>query len=91
MTKWKPKDDLIGVPGKGYIKAEDFKEEDLQALIKRAKNRKADVHTFLLGCGLVPNSPQMEIEMEDASLHTEVVEEKPKRKRRTKAEMEASE
>ena len=82
MTKWKPKDDLIGVPGKGYIKAADFKEEDLQNLIKRAKNRKKDVHSFLLNCGLVPDSAQIELEIDPVKkpepLKTEVIADKPK-------------
>ncbi len=59
---WKPKKDTVGVPGKGYIQAADFSEEDLQALIKRAKNRKIDVHTFLMNCDLVPTQPQLTLD-----------------------------
>ncbi len=67
QLKWIPKDPSknIGVPGKGYILASDFSQEDLDNLIKRAKNRKQDVHSFLLNCGLVPAKPQFELEIEE--------------------------
>lgn len=66
--KWNPKDPdgLIGVPGKGYIKTADFSQEDLDNLIKRAKNRGIDVHSFLIKAGLVPAKPQLELEIEPA-------------------------
>jgi hypothetical protein len=90
MTKWKPKDDLIGVPGKGYIKSENFTEEDLQNLIARANNRKKDVHTFLLGCGLVPGvPPQLNLDLDESPkiLKTEVVKAKSDKKgKKAKAE-----
>lgn len=97
-TNWKPKNETIGVPGKGFIKAESFNDEDLENLKQRAKNRGLDVHSFLLGCGLVPSSPQMEIPLEEpkAALVTEVldnseeVKEVKQRKRRTKKELEAA-
>lgn len=93
--KWRAKNDLCGVPGKGFIKAEDLSQEDVDNLIKRAKNRKQDVHTFMLRAGFVPAQPQVEmfeepqVEIESPNLAEEQQEEKPKRKRRTKAEMEA--
>lgn len=98
--KWKAKDDLCGVPGKGYIKAEDFSQEDENALIQRAKRRGLDVTQFMLGAGFVPvKGPQLEIEMEesdegetvkvDEGSANSASEEKPKRTRRTKAEIEA--
>lgn len=86
--KYKPKNDLVGVPGKGFIKAESFTQEDLNALIQRAKNRKQDIHAFLIGCGLVPvNAPELFVESVE---EVEEVETK-KRTRRTKAEMQAAE
>lgn len=82
---WKPKNETCGVPGKGYIKAEDYSHKDEDALIARAKNRKVDVNLFMLGAGFIPaNGPQLEI--------TDAEEENPlapKRKRRTKEEIEA--
>lgn len=80
---WKPKNETCGVPGKGFIKAEDYSQKDEDALIARAKNRKVDVNLFMLGAGFLPaNGPQLEI--------TEAVEEEPlRRRRRTKEEMEA--
>lgn len=72
-SNWKPKNDFVGVPGKGFIKAEDFKDEDLQALIDRAKNRKIDVHSFLLKAGLVPDQPQVEL-FEEPGLEPEKLE-----------------
>lgn len=85
--KWKAKDDLCGVPGKGYIKAEDFSQEDENALVQRAKKRGLDVTQFMLGAGFVPaKGPQLEIEMDESD---EGETEKPKRTRRTKAEIEA--
>lgn len=101
--KWKAKDDTCGVPGKGYIKAEDFSQEDENALIQRAKRRGLDVTQFMLGAGFVPvKGPQLEIEMEESDEGETVkvyegsansvfvdAEEKPKRTRRTKAEIEA--
>jgi hypothetical protein len=87
--KWNPKDPdgLIGVPGKGYIKASDFSQEDLNNLINRAKNRKIDVASFLLGAGLVPAKPQLDLVIEEVD---EDEEEPKKRVRRTKAEIEAA-
>jgi len=84
--KWKPKNDvgLIGVPDKGYIRVGDFSQKDLDAMINRAKNRKLDVHSFLLGCGLVPVQPQVEIF--DEELKSEPVVEKPKRAKKEKVE-----
>lgn len=98
--KWKAKDDTCGVPGKGHIKAEDFSQEDENALIQRAKRRGLDVTQFMLGAGFVPvKGPQLEIEMEesdegetvkvDEGSANSASEEKPKRTRRTKAEIEA--
>lgn len=80
---WKPKNETCGVPGKGFIKAEDYSQKDEDALIARAKNRKIDVNLFMLGAGFLPaNGPQLEI--------TEAVEDGPlRRKRRTKEEIEA--
>lgn len=67
QLKWKPKDPdaNIGVPGKGFIKSSDFSQEDLDNLITRAKNRKVDVHSFLLKAGLVPAQPQFELSLEE--------------------------
>lgn len=101
--KWKAKDDTCGVPGKGYIKAEDFSQEDENALIQRAKRRGLNVTQFMLGAGFVPaKGPQLEIEMEESDEGETVkvdegsansvfvdAEEKAKRTRRTKAEIEA--
>lgn len=97
--KWKAKNDTCGVPGKGYIKAEDFSQEDENALIQRAKRRGLDVTQFMLGAGFVPvKGPQLEIEMEESEGETvkvdegsanSAIEEKPKRTRRTKAEIDA--
>ncbi len=90
--KWKSKNDLCGVPGKGFIKAEDFSEADEQALIQRAKNRGIDVNLFMLNAGFIPvQGPQLSIPIEEELEEIELPEEKPKRKRRTKAEMEAEE
>lgn len=61
QLNWIPKNDTVGVPGKGFIKAEDFSEEDLQALKDRAKRRQIDENVFLIGCNLKPVSPQLEI------------------------------
>lgn len=99
--KWIPKDPgkNIGVPNKGFILASDFSQEDLDNLIKRAKNRKQDVHSFLLGCGLVPAQPQFDLELEEPRAYEKsqkVSEEEinahaepEKRPRRTKAQIEA--
>jgi len=62
--KWKPKGDTIGVPGKGFIKADAFNEEDLNNLIERAQNRNHDVNQFLLKVGLVPVNPQLSFQPE---------------------------
>ena|SRR5690349_5670197 len=96
--KWKPKDSEgnIGVPNKGFIKASDFSQEDLDNLIKRAKNRKLDVNTFLLNAGLVPSEPQLELsvdeprafEKESDSNASEVeAHEQPKPKRASKSKL----
>lgn len=88
--KWKAKNETCGVPGKGYIKAADLTQQDIDNLRARAKRRGVDFSSFMIGAGFVPTNPQLQIdetEYVDASL-TES-EEKPKRKRRTKAEMEA--
>lgn len=83
--KWKPKNDLCGVPKRGFIKATDFNQEDENNLIERAKNRGIDVNLFMLNAGFVPvQGPQLDMNLEEE-------EEAPKRKRRTKAEMEAAE
>ena len=95
--KWNPKDPdgLIGVPGKGYIKTADFSQEDLDNLIKRAKNRVIDVHSFLIKAGLVPAKPQLELEIEEPLVVLDMTDNeineaaKDKRVRRTKAEIEA--
>jgi hypothetical protein len=89
--KWKAKNDTCGVPVKGYIKAESLTQEDIDNLKARAKNRKKDFHTFMLQAGFVPVEPQLEIELEEEEPLTEVdeTELKPKRTRRTKAEIEA--
>jgi hypothetical protein len=96
--KWKAKNDTCGVPGKGYIKAEDLTQKDIDNLKERAKNRKKDFHTFMLQAGFVPSEPQLEIELEEAAEEplTTVDEtvatlkpEKQKRKRRTKEEIAA--
>lgn len=86
--------------GGRYINAADFSQEDEDALIKRAKSRGIDVNVFMLGAGFVPvKGPQLEIEMEesdegetvkvDEGSANSASEEKPKRTRRTKAEIEA--
>jgi len=64
LKNWKPKNDLVGVPGKGFIRAKDFSQEDLDNLVARAKNRNKDVHSFLLGADLVPVNAQTELELE---------------------------
>ncbi len=89
--KWKPKNETCGVPGKGYIKAEDYSQEDENALIQRAANRKININIFMLNAGFEPvDGPQLEIEVVHETVHTRnVVDDIPKRKRRTKAEMEA--
>lgn len=80
--KWKPKNDTCGVPGKGFIKSESFSQEDENALIERALNRKINLNVFMLKAGFEPvEGPQLEI--------SEVHEVEPvKRKRRTKEEMD---
>ena len=79
--KYKPKGDTIGVPGKGFIKAEAFSQEDLNAMIERAKNRKVDVHAFLVGCGLVAVAqPELFVETEPVKKEAEVKPEKKARK-----------
>lgn len=83
--KWKPKNDKCGVPGKGFIKADDYSQEDEDALIARAKNRKIDVNMFMINAGFVPNNEVAQLEI------TEAIDDKPKRTRRTKAEIEAEE
>jgi hypothetical protein len=91
--KWKAKNDLCGVPGKGYIKAEDFSQEDENALIKRAKSRGIDVNVFMMGAGFVPvGGSQLELPVDDEHPEEseEPKEETPKKRtRRTKAEIEA--
>jgi hypothetical protein len=80
--KWKPKNDTCGVPGKGFIKAESFSQEDEDALIARAKNRKINVNVFMLNAGFEPVAEDGQLEI------TEAQEEEPlKRKRRTKEEI----
>ncbi|HNT49351.1 MAG TPA: hypothetical protein PKK67_02095 [Cyclobacteriaceae bacterium] len=91
--KFKPKNDTCGVPGKGFIKAESYSHEDENALIQRAKNRGIDVNMFMIGAGFIPVSNQLEI---DVPVFVNTSEEPEqiglqKRKRRTKAEMEAGE
>lgn len=89
--KWMPKNDegTIGVPGKGFISVKDFKQEDLDNLITRAKNRKADVGTFLSSVGLVKVDPQVEIFEEPVK--EEPKEEKPKAKKEKKPKEEKPE
>lgn len=89
--KWKAKDDLCGVPGKGYIKASDFSQEDENALIARAKRRGVDVNLFMLGAGFIPaDGPQLELQTEVLA-EVEPLGGKHKRKRRTKEELKADE
>jgi hypothetical protein len=100
QLKWIPKDPdkNIGVPGKGFIKASDFSQEDLDNLIARAKNRKQDVSSFLINAGLKKVNPQAELELDTREFEKEEeiagqeveAHEQPKRTRRTKAEIEAS-
>ena len=54
--KWKSKNDTCGVPGKGYIKAEDLTQEDIDNLEARAKNRGLNFNVFMLNAGFVPNN-----------------------------------
>jgi len=84
--KWRPRNDegTIGVPGKGFISVKDFKQEDLDNLMARAKNRKVDVGTFLSSVGLVKVDPQVEIFEEP--IKKELEEEKPKAKKKPKEE-----
>lgn len=82
--KWKAKNDTCGVPGKGFIKAESFTQEDENALLARAKRRGIDPHSFMLGAGFVPLKVQVEMFEEE-----EEIEEAPKRVRRTKAQIQA--
>lgn len=89
--KWKPKNDTVGVPGRGFIKAEDYNQQDENNLQARAKNRGLDFNIFMLGAGFVPvQGPQLELQVDDEEFEVEPIEEKPKRTRRTKAEIEAS-
>lgn len=85
--KWKPKNDLVGVPGRGFINAVDYNQQDENNLQARAKNRGVDFNIFMLGAGFVPvQGPQLELQVDE---EFEEIEEKPKRTRRTKAEIEA--
>ena len=72
LKNWKPKNDLVGVPGKGFIRAKDFSQEDLDNLVARAKNRNKDVHSFLLGADLVPVNAQTELELEAPLYHRNI-------------------
>ena len=72
--KWKPKNETCGVPGRGYIKADDYNDQDEKNLQERAIARGIDFNVFMLNAGFVPVSPQLEIQ----------VEEKPKRTRKPK-------
>jgi hypothetical protein len=89
--KWKPRNDegTIGVPGKGFINVKDFKQEDLDNLMARAKNRKMYVGTFLSSVGLVKVDPQVEIFEEPVK--EEPKEEKPKLKKEKKVKEEKTE
>jgi len=97
LANWKPKDDTIAVAVKGVIKAEDFTQEDLDNLVNRAKNRNQDVTTFLIKAGLVPVKGQFEIELPEVKESATIEANSDsansvtvtKRKRRTKAEIEA--
>jgi hypothetical protein len=80
---WKAKNDTCGVPGKGYILASDYSQEDEDALIARAKNRNINLNVFMLNAGFEPVSVAKQLEI------VEVREEEPKRKRRTREEIEA--
>lgn len=85
---WKPKNETCGVPGKGFIKAESYTQEDENNLIQRAKRRGIDVTMFMLAAGFVPaGGPQLPLIEDDEFIPDGEL--KPKRKRRTKAEMEA--
>lgn len=64
FQNWKPKNDTIGVPGKGFIKAEDFTEEDFNNMVQRAINRGIDPHVFLMGAGLAADNKQVELFVE---------------------------
>jgi len=84
--KWKPKNDTCGVPGKGFIKSESFSQEDEDALIQRAKNRKINVNVFMLNAGFEPVDDSGQLEITEAEEENPLT---PKRKRRTKEEIEA--
>ena len=77
--KYKPKDPdkLIGVPSKGYINPSDYTEEDEKALIERAKNRKIDVHEFMLKVGFVKVDPQVELDLDPKAVKEEDVDIQP--------------
>ena len=80
---WKPRNETCGVPGKGYILASDYSQEDENNLIARAKNRNINLNVFMLGAGFEPVSEDKQLEIVEAR------EEEPKRKRRTREEIEA--
>jgi hypothetical protein len=70
--KWKAKNDTCGVPGKGFIRGEDFSQEDENNIKARARSRGIDENIFFLQNGFVPvDNGQLEI----------VEEPKPKKKR----------
>lgn len=83
--KYKPKNDTCGVPGKGFINASDYSQEDENNLIARAKRRGIDVHSFMTNAGFLPVSPQLELVIDEE----EPKEPKEKRTRRTKEQIEA--
>src|SRR4051812_36561163 len=81
VLNYVPINDTIGVPGAisedgkqeqgEWIKSTDFTVEHLDRMVARAKNRKQDVHSFLVGNGLrhVDGTPTLffeeEVEEED--------------------------
>jgi hypothetical protein len=71
--KWKAKNDTCGVPGKGFIKAEDFSQEDEDNITARAKSRGIDENIFFINAGFVRNNNDGQLEL--------VEEPKPKKKR----------
>lgn len=79
---WKPKNDTVGVPGKGFIKSSAYSQEDEDNLIMRAINRNVDVNVFMINAGFVmAKTDQLEIPLESGPALTE---EKPKTKKSNK-------
>jgi len=78
--KWKPKNDTVGVPNKGFIKAEDFSQEDEDALLARAKRRKVNPVLFMTKAGFELADTQLDMYDDDEGQE----EEKPKKVKRAK-------